>query len=80
MSTMSLRLPDSIHQRVRELAEREGISINQFVTTALAEKLSALLTEEYLEKRAARGSKGKLKGMLKRVPKVPPEEGDELPE
>jgi hypothetical protein len=57
MSTLSLRLPESLHRQVRELASREGISINQFVATAVAEKMSALLTEEYLEGRAKRGSR-----------------------
>ena len=47
MSTLSLRLPDSLHKGVKELASREGISINQFVATAVAEKMSALMTEEY---------------------------------
>ena len=55
MSTLSLRLPNSLHERARELAEREGISINQLIATALAEKRSALMTEEYLEVRARRG-------------------------
>src|SRR5207253_2058658 len=52
MSTISLRLPESLHESARELAKREHISINQLVTLALAEKISALATEEYLEKRA----------------------------
>ena len=42
MSSLSLRLPDSLHRKIRELAKEEGISINQFITTALAEKLSAI--------------------------------------
>ncbi|MGI8766867.1 MAG: toxin-antitoxin system HicB family antitoxin [Gemmatimonadaceae bacterium] len=41
MSTISLRLPESLHERVRAVAEREGVSINQLITIALAEKLSA---------------------------------------
>ena len=49
MSTISLRLPESIHKRVKEIAKRERISINQLISTALAEKLSALMTQEYLE-------------------------------
>ena len=44
MSTMSLRLPESLHERARELAKREGVSINQLIATALAEKVSALDT------------------------------------
>lgn len=76
MSAMSLRLPESLHRRVRELARREGISINQFVTTALAEKLSALLTEEYLRTRAARGSRTRYLAALARVPARPPMPAD----
>ena len=78
MSTMSLRLPESLHQKVRELAEREGVSINQLVTTALAEKISALLTEEYLQARAERGSLERFEEILKKVPNTEPKPGDEL--
>jgi len=80
MSTMSLRLPESLHEKVRELAEREGVSINQLVTTALAEKISALLTQEYLQERAARGSREEYLRILDKVPNAEPDPGDELPE
>jgi hypothetical protein len=76
---MSLRLPESLHERARELAKREGISINQFIATALAEKLSALDTVEYLDARAARGSHDSFLNALSKVPVVGPMEGDELP-
>ena len=56
MSTISLRLPDSLHESVRDLAKEDNISINQFVATALAEKMSALITEKYLSERATKGS------------------------
>ncbi|HFD31914.1 MAG TPA: toxin-antitoxin system HicB family antitoxin [Gammaproteobacteria bacterium] len=78
MSTISLRLPDSLHERVRKLAKEDNISINQFVATALAEKMSALLTEEYLSERAKKGSKKKFKAALSKVKNVAPEEGDVL--
>jgi hypothetical protein len=78
MSTMSLRLPESLHERARELAKREGISINQLVATALAEKISALMTEEYLEKRAARGSRKKFDRVLKKVPATAPAPDDAI--
>jgi hypothetical protein len=79
MSALSLRLPESLHKRVRELAAREGISINQFVATAVAEKMSALLTEAYLEERAQRGSRERYQAALAEVPDVEPEEYDRLP-
>ena len=78
MSTLSLRIPDSLHERVRKLAERENISINQFISTAVAEKLSALLTEEYLAERAKRGSLTKFRRALSKVRSVRPAEADAL--
>ena len=78
MSTISLRLPDSLHKQVRKLAEKEKVSINQLITLALAEKLSALMTEDYLEQRAKRGSRKKFQRAMQKVPKVEPEEHDRL--
>jgi hypothetical protein len=78
MSTLSIRLPDSLHKGVKEAAQREGISINQFVATAVAEKLSALLTEEYLQKRAQRGNREKYEAALAQVPDIAPDERDRL--
>lgn len=52
MSTISLRLPESLHQKVKETAKKEGISINQFISSAVSEKMSAFVTEDFLEKRA----------------------------
>ncbi len=77
MSILSLRLPESLHQRVSELATKESISINQFITTAVAEKMAALLTEEYLEERVRRADPAASDRILARVPDVPPVPGDE---
>ncbi|MBI3422264.1 MAG: toxin-antitoxin system HicB family antitoxin [Acidobacteria bacterium] len=78
MSTISLRLPDSLHERVRELALKENVSINQLITLALAEKLSALMTEEYLGKRAKRGDRKKFQRAMAKVADVAPDERDRL--
>ena len=78
MTTLSLRLPDYLHKSVRDLAQREGISINQLITLAVAEKMSALMTEDYLQERAARGSREKFDAVLAKVPNVEPEEYDRL--
>lgn len=80
MSALSLRLPNSLHERARDLARREGISINQLVSAALAEKMSALLTEEYLEARAQRGSRKRFEAALAQVPDVEPADEDRLEE
>lgn len=78
MSTLSLRIPNSLHKQIRHLAKREGISINQFVASAAAEKMSALLTEEYIEARAKRASLKKFEKVLKKVPDVEPEDYDRI--
>lgn len=79
MGALSLRLPESLHRKLGELAEQEGISINQLITSAVAEKMSALMTEEYLAARAARASRKKFNAALAKVPDVEPEEFDRLP-
>lgn len=78
MSTISLRIPDSLHDAVRGLAKREHTSINQLTTLALAEKVSALMTEDYLESRAKRGSRKKFEQAMAKVPSAPPVPGDEI--
>ena len=78
MSAISLRLSESLHRQVRDLAHREGVSINQLISTAVAEKLSALLTQEYLEERAQRGSRRKYDRVLRKIRKGDPVPGDEL--
>ncbi len=79
MKTIRLQLPDSLHKLARELAEEEGVSMNQLITLALAEKLSALKTESYLEARAARGDRARFEAALAKAPDVePPDERDRL--
>jgi hypothetical protein len=77
MSTLSVRLPNSLHRHLRELAEREGVSMNQLISSAVGEKLAALMTEDYLA-RARRGSRKLYESLLRRVPDVAPEERDKL--
>ena len=78
MSTLSLRLPESLHKQLKELARREGISINQFISTAVAEKLTALMTAEYLEERARRGERARFDAVLAQIPDAPPDAADQL--
>ena len=76
MSTLSVRLPDSVHRNARLYAEREGTSLNQLVATAVAEKLAALGAEEYIRQRAERADDAAFEAALAAVPDVPPQEGD----
>jgi len=76
MSTMTVRLPESLHDQLKELAKAEGISINQFLIVAAAEKMSALKTVEYLESEAELGSRKGFERVLRKVPDSQPDEAD----
>jgi hypothetical protein len=79
MSTLSLRIPSSLHRALRDLAEREGISINQIISAAVGEKVASLKTLDYLRERARRGSRRLFDVVMAKVPDVEPEERDRLP-
>jgi len=79
MSTLSLRLPDSLHEMAKQLAEEEKVSVNQLITLALAEKISALKTADYFQQRGSRASRAKFGRAMAKVPKAGPAENDRLP-
>lgn len=70
MSTISLRLPESLHAAAKDLAEQEDVSLNQLIATALAEKLSALAAEDMVLERARRGDRQKFLAALDKSPDV----------
>ena len=72
-------LPSITDSRLeQEVLPADSISINQFIATAVAEKMAALLTEDYLQARAQRGERAKYDAALSQVPDVEPEEHDRL--
>ena len=79
-STYPLRLPRSVKAEVERRAKREGISINQFVATAVAEKLAAMNTAEFFAERRARADFETFDRLMRRKGGEPPRRGDELPE
>ena len=78
MGALSVRLPESIHRHIREIAKAEGVSINQPISSAISEKMSAIMTEEYLKKRAERANIKDMKNILNKVEDRTPLQGDEL--
>ena len=65
---VALRLPDSLGMSLKEFSKHENISMNQFIATAIAEKLSTLKTYDYLQEKSEEGSAKHLLSMLKKVP------------
>jgi predicted transcriptional regulator len=78
MSTLTVRLPKSLHAKIKELAQAEGISMNQFLVIAAAEKMAALMTEDYLTREAQQGKRADFEKVLQAVPRVEPEDDDRL--
>ena len=78
MSTLSLRIPASFHRELRELARREGVSINQIISSAVGEKLATLKTLDYLRERANRGNRARFERVLAKASNTEPIETDRL--
>ena len=76
MSTLSVRIPNSLHMAIKDIAKKDDISINQFISSAVAEKVASLNTENIIEERAKFGSKEKFLSVLNKVPDVEPDELD----
>jgi len=74
----NVAVPESLLKQVRELSEKEGITVDQFISSAIAEKASAWTTIEYLKERAKRGNREKFLQALSKVPKTEPDEADRI--
>jgi len=79
-NNFALRLQPSLMEEARKVAKAEGVAVNQLINVAVAEKVSALRTEEYFAERARHGDVRKALRILKRAGAgQPPMTGDELP-
>ncbi len=78
MSLMNVNIPESLRLRAESLAQADGVTLDQFIATALAEKVAVLDADTYIQKRAARGSREKFERVLAKVPDVEPEAHDRL--
>lgn len=76
MATLSVRFPDSVHDAVKIVSIEDNVSINQFVVSAVIEKLTALDTEKYIEKRGSKGDVRKYRSVLAKAPKSNPRSDD----
>jgi hypothetical protein len=77
MSTLTIQMPDSIARQLRECAEREGLTVDQLLSSAAAEKISALLSLEHLRERARRAHRADFLAFLDGSSDAPPVPGDE---
>ena len=78
LSTYPLRLPRSIRAGIEKLSKQDGISINQFVSIAAAEKLAIMQAETYFAERIAKADMAAFDRVMQRQGGQPPREGDEI--
>lgn len=76
-----LKLPASLKETAARLAKEDGVSLNQWIATAVAQKIGAVETAaDFFERRGARSTPNDLKRHLERAPAAPPQPGDERPD
>ncbi|MBI3821587.1 MAG: toxin-antitoxin system HicB family antitoxin [Planctomycetes bacterium] len=78
MSTVTIQLPDSVKNNIEALATKEGFTVSQFVASAAAEKVAALMSMDSLRREAEAGRRADFEKYLSAVPSVPPAENDRL--
>ena len=74
MSALTIRLPNSVHESIKQLAKKDGISVNQFIASAASEKMASFLTLDYQRREAALGKREDFERLLRMVPDVPSQE------
>lgn len=79
MTALTVRLPNSVHQKVKELAQRDDISVNQFIAAAVSEKMASVMTLDYLKTEAAKGKRSDFERFMDAIPSTPVAKGDEWP-
>jgi hypothetical protein len=80
MNALTVQFPESLRRSIQALAEQEGYSIDQFLASAAAEKMAALMTVDYLRREAAEGRREDFEQFLAAVPHRKPAETDLLPD
>lgn len=77
MTALTVRLPHSVHQKIKELAVRDSISVNQFIASAASEKMASVMTLDFLKAEAKQGRRSDFEHYLSLVPDSPAQAGDE---
>ncbi len=72
MSSLNISVPDSVYQSIQEIIQDSETSVEEFISTAITEKIAILKSQSYLKERGNRGSRVKYEAILKKVPDLEP--------
>ena len=78
MNELKVKIPDSMYKKLKEFSKEEGITANQFINSAIAEKISVFFSEEYMKKRVNKASKEKYFNVLSKVKNTKPDDFDQI--
>lgn len=78
MSTLSISIPDSVRSRIEVFADEDGVSVEHFVSTILAQRVAVADADSYVRQRGMRGSPERLLKLLSTAPDIPPEPEDQI--
>ena len=78
MSALTINVPESLFGKLKEVSAKDQSTPEQFALLAIAEKLSSVITVDYLEERAKRAKLERFEQLLAKVPDIEPEENDRL--
>ena len=76
MNALTVQIPESLHRSIQALADKDGYTVDQFLASAAAEKMSAMMTLDYLRREAAKGDRKDFEQFLAAVPHRKPDESD----
>jgi len=79
MTALTIRLPNAVRQKVKELAQGDDISVNQFIASAVSEKMASVITLDYLKAEAVKGTRRDFDHFLGLIPSASVMVGDEVP-
>ena len=79
MSNLQINLPDSVRERVEHFAREDGVSVSEFLSTVISQRIAVAEADSYIRRRGARGNAERMLETLRRAPDVEPEPWDRLP-
>ncbi len=80
MSILKVSLPDSVRERVEHFAREDGVSVDDFLATVIAQRVAVAEANSYIQQRGAKGSTARMQELLKKAPDIEPEAYDRIPD
>ena len=78
MKTIQIRLPDHIHERIKELSKEEGISMNNFIVSSVSNEVVRQETRDFFKRASTNFDPEAFAEVLAAIPDAPIEDTDKI--